>query len=274
MSRQDKQSMEEMLEAMRPQADPDFYLSLRHRVLSEFAQEISSKSDRGSAAPRVSRWQAIAAGLVLVVLFLALTPTGRTWAQQILRIGVFIVTDEPSLAERWLDRSHPEDGIHSLRAVTTSPDEASEIAGFSVYYPTYLPARYQPTSKPPIKILFDTQGEIRSAEAMFHRVDSGDILFFTQQLFPPDEELSLMPLDAGDARVEPATVGGSEALWLADYVWGTRPDETGELQPVEYNVLLWTMPAGSGARYYFWLGSEGKLSRAEMLRIAESMIAQ
>lgn len=67
---------------------------------------------------------------------------------------------------------------------------------------------------------------------------------------------------------------GNEALWLANYVWGVAPDPTGALQPVEYNVLIWTLPAANGAKFYFWLGSEEKLPQSEMLRIAESMAAE
>ncbi|MEJ2748248.1 MAG: hypothetical protein P8183_10125 [Anaerolineae bacterium] len=276
MNRQDYHDLETLLSEVRPQADQKFYFTLRQKVLNAFTTKRMPPQGQGrfSLFPRLRLWQPAAAVVMVLLLILVLTPGGRTLAQQVWRLGVFFVTDNPSLAEQWINDPPSEDEIYSLNTEPGKLEEASELAGFTVYYPTYLPPGYKPDSDSPIQLVSNTQGEITSTEAMFNSADGGYVLYYVQHPFPPDSELSAMPLDVGDADVESVLVQGNEALWLTNYVWGTERDETGNIQPVEYNVLIWTLPASDGAKYYFWLGSEEKLSKAEMMHIAESMTAQ
>ena len=267
-------ALEELLEVAAPQADHQFYVELRQKVLHTAEIQAPASKRKFPLFPLVRLWQPVAVGVLLLIVILFLTPIGQTIAQQVLRLGVFFVTNDPSLAEQSITDPPSEEEIYTLETLNVAPDEAGEVAGFAAYYPSYLPAGYLPAATPPMELLINTQGEISGAEAMFLSADGKYVLFYAQHPFPPDSTLASMPLDAGTAIVEPTTVQGNEALWLANYVWGVAPDPTGALQPVEYNVLIWTLPAANGAKFYFWLGSEEKLPQSEMLRIAESMAAE
>jgi hypothetical protein len=267
-------ALEELLTEAAPQADAKFYMELRQKVLRTVEVEAPAPKRKFPPFSRVRLWQPVAVGALLLIAILFLTPIGQTIAQQVLRLGVFFVTNNPSLAEQSITDPPSEEEIYTVETLSVAPDEAGELAGFTVHYPTYLPPGYRPESDPPVELSLDTQGKISSAEAMFLSADGEYILFYAQHPFPPDNTLDSMPLDAGTALVEPTTVQGNEALWLANYVWGSERDAAGVLQPVEYNVLIWTLPAANGAKFYFWLGSEEKLPQSEMLRIADSMVAE
>jgi hypothetical protein len=210
---------------------------------------------------------------VLATLMMFLTPTGRALAQKLLQIGIYFVTDEPTDAERWID-SLPEPGeVVTLTATRVYPGEVNtqSIAGFPVYYPTYLPDGYHPLSDPPIELVINSQGRVLSAEVMF--VDeSGDHLLYLKQ-YPINSEMESedIPLEIGGAPAERVTVNGQEGLWLQDFAWGTvsEPDEGQQLE--EFNLLLWIQPAEKGRELYFWLGSQERLPMAELVRVAESL---
>lgn len=272
MNDHDYSALEELLTSTKPQAEQTFYLSLRQTILKEAAEQQPAAKTRFSFLPQFRLWQPVAAGVLLIIVIWLLTPAGQTFAQQILRLGVFFVTDNPTFFEKQLDDSEAATGeVITLDSIQTELESAANDAGFPVYFPAYLPEGYKPETDPPIELILNSEGEVTSAEAMFFSADGNQMLFYAQHPFPPEADLSSMPLDVGNATVEKVTVLGNEALWLTDYVWGLAPDETGELQPVEYNVLLWTFPAEDGANYYFWLGSSEKLTQAEMLHIAESL---
>jgi hypothetical protein len=274
MNDQMVEELEELLVKLTPHADREFFLALRQDVLQRSAGVAASDRKRVLRLSRVRVWRVAAALVMIAILVVVLIPAGRTFAQEVLRLGVFFVTQNLTAAERWLSEPPAEGEIFYLESRLAALEEASQLAGFPVYYPAYLPDGYKPDSESHVDVIYKSQGEVKSVDATFTSKDGRYLLASSQVPFPPDAELSDFPLDIGDAQAEPASVRGNEALWLADYVWGTVKDAQGVIQPVRYNVLLWTLPAPDGAKFYFWLGSEEKLPQAEMIRIAESMVVE
>jgi hypothetical protein len=202
------------------------------------------------------------------------TPIGRALAQELLQLGIYLVTDEPSDAERWI--VSPTETVDAVRLHFTrvEPGEVNRegMAGFPVYYPTYLPTGYRPQNDPPIELVENSNGNVISAEVIFEDMRSGDLLYLKQY---PVQEASVegsIPLGSGDASVEVVSVNGSKGLWFEGYAWGIAVDPGEEKQLVRYNLLVWTWPAEAESNMYFWLGSEERLSMDELLQVADSMV--
>lgn len=265
--------MEAMLYELRPESDPAFKASLRMQVI-DLAVDLRSSSNRpGLFAVGLRLWKPIAFLALLLLLIFFSTPTGRALAQELLRIGVYLVTDQASDAERWIDSQADPAEVFTLHATRVNPGEVNRerIAGFPVYYPTYLPEGYVPQNDPPIELVENSSGEVISAETSFEDQRSGKLLQLKQYPIKRAEVEGSIPLEAGDAAVETIRVNGHEGLWLEAFDWGTEMDSTGQSQTVEYNLLVWTQPVGDGTEIYFWLGSQARLSKGEMLRVADSM---
>jgi hypothetical protein len=213
-----------------------------------------------------------ALGLALFA-FMAYTSTGRVLAQQILQFGLFIFTNGPTESERYLTTTPEADSFPSVAQADKSG--ASEIAGFPVYYPTYLPEDYAPLSPDPshqVEVLFNSSGNVMKVEAMFEQVESGEILSFSQ--IPLDPAVDVRPFNFGTGQVEPefVIINDTEAVWLQGFPWGSKPDESGDTVPVLYNLLIWEITTEDGSTFQFWLGSEECLSQDMMLQIAESIV--
>ncbi|HRQ37910.1 MAG TPA: hypothetical protein PLD25_08350 [Chloroflexota bacterium] len=274
MNQENYHNLEELLNEVSPQANHEFYLALRQQVLDTPINQNATSSRKFRLFDRFPLWQPVVGAALLLLLIIFFTPIGQIVAQQVLRLGVFFVTTNPAPAEEHISNPPSEAEIYTSVTITSQLQEASALAGFPVYYPAYLPTGYTSDTEPPLQLVKNSQGTIVSAEAMFHSADGEYILYYAQHPFPPDTELSDMPLNIGAATAEPTTVLGNEALWLTNYAWGTAPDSAGNLQTVAYNVLIWTLPTTDGAKFYFWLGSEEQLIQAEMLRIAESLATE
>ncbi len=278
MKDHDYSELEALLSNAKPEADQNFRLLLRHQILNNVEVSQHSSRERFAFWGQLRLWQPVVGVSLLLFLFFALTPTGRGWAQQLLELGIFYVTDDPTLAEQFIDAPQLEEESILLESIKTSIVEASAQAGFAVYYPTYIPAEYE-SDTPPLEVVFSSDGMPEHIGARFTHVSDDMSINYFQHPFPPDETLDSMPLAAGDATVEAVTVNGNEALWLVDYVWGTTyvkdvNGEPQELKPIFYNLLIWTAPNPDGGKFYFWLGSEAQLPFEEMIKIAESMTTE
>ena len=263
--------LESLMFDLRPKADPEFESRLRSRLLREFVDR-SIQPLLATDRPFWPRLRWIALATTLAIALVLMTPPGRTLAQRILRLGVFTITNQPSLAEQKRDEPIPQEEVHRPIFVSAEPSEASELAGFEIYYPAYLPRGYRPVFEPPVRLIVDRHGEISSAEALFSSPDGQALLSFSQHRFPPDEQLSLRDLPVGETAAESVQVGAYPGLWLPEHPWGIRTDESGMDELVRYNVLVWIQPSGNGSNY-FWLGSQARLGQEVMLRIARSITA-
>ena len=210
---------------------------------------------------------------VLSMLMMLLTPTGRALAQKLLRIGIYFVTDEPTDAERWIESPTEPRDVVPLETKRVYPGEGNtrSIAGFPVYFPTYLPEGYHPLTDPPIELVINSQGQIVSAEVMFVDQSGQHILYLKQYPIAEGDEVAKIPLESAGASVERVAVNGQDGLWLENFRWGTHADPEADSQLVEYNLLIWTQPDEQGTELYYWLGSQERLPMPELVRVAESL---
>jgi hypothetical protein len=245
-----------------------FASNLRNRAMQSYDHFYHPVHHKSLKINRTMRW-ATALALILTIS-LAFTPPGRALAQKILQFGLFILTNEPTSAEQMLSAT-PEI-VYTPLVKNADLSKASELAGFPVYYPTFLPDGYvssDPNS--PIEVLFNSSGAVLKVDAMFEQASNSKVLSFSQIHFDPADDVS--SLDFGTGQVEPqfVTVAGNEGVWLQDFIWGTGLDENGNQVPVTYNLLIWEITTEDGDRFQFWLGSEERLPLNVMLKIAESL---
>jgi len=241
---------------------------LRNRAMQTYDLYYHPAHYRNIKFNRTLGW---ASALTLILtISLAFTPPGSALAQKILQFGLFIFTNDPTSAEQMLTAT-PEI-VYTPLVKESDLSKASELAGFPVYYPAFLPEGYT-TINPnnPVEVLFNSSGTVLKADAMFEHTTSGRILSFSQIRLDPADDVP--PLDFGTGQVEPqfVYVGGNEGIWLQDFIWGTRFDENGNQVPVPYNLLIWEITTKDGYRFQFWLGSEERLPLNVMLKIAESL---
>lgn len=260
--------IEELLLRTVPKPSEKFTDDLRNRAKQTYDHYYHPAHDRNLKPNRTLGW-ASALALILAIS-LAFTPPGRALAQKILQFGLFIFTDEPTSAEQVLTAT-PEI-VYTPLVKESDLSKVSELAGFPVYYPTYLPEGYA-FSDPnnPVEILFNSLGSVLKVDEMFEQTTSGKILLFSQIHLDPTD--GVPPLEFGTGQVEPqfVTVAGNEGIWLQDFVWGTGLDESGNPVPVPYNLLIWEITTEDGYRFQFWLGSEERLPLNVMLRVAKSI---
>lgn len=266
-------SIEELLTRSAPSPSEKYVANLRSLALSAYDRRYQPVYSKGCLLHRkqVLGW---ASALAFVMFaFIAFTPTGRALAQQILRFGLFIFTNGPTQVERYLTDTPEIDSIPSV--VRTDLAEASETAGFPVYYPTFLPEGYipiSPTTGHSVEVLFNSSGDVIKVNAMFERAGEGEILSFSQ--IPLDFATDVPPFSFGTGQVELQVVhvDGNEGVWFENFIWGSRLDENGDPVTIPYNLLIWEMSTAEGYNFQFWLGSEERLPLDVMLQIADSVV--
>ena len=225
-------------------------------------------------------WRLAAAGLVLLLALMALTPGGRALAQRLLELGPFRFTGDETIVERTI-AENPEQlvpagqggdpqGVTVPARQFKSAAEASVAAGFTVLYPTYLPESYRRDSNTPVKLLYNSQGIVADATADFTTLGYEEILSYRQIPYSPDPERDPFEIGIGDAQAQPITVNGGEGVFLEELNWGSRLDENGQPVAVPYNVMIWIQDV-DGRPFQFWLYSSERLPLHEMLAIAESL---
>lgn len=252
--------LEKRLRQAAPKGDPHFREELRRQVLNQLE----------TAEPSASRrrwWRLSVAGiaLALLLLLIGLTPAGQIIAQAVARFGPFSLVEGPSVAEQAITAT-PE-RVYTERTISVHPGQAGQQAGFTVYYPDYLPANYLSADLPAVEMVYDRQGEVSAIEMMLFSREEKRILYYSQTPYHPDPDRPPIELGTGNAAVTPVAVGDGEGIWLPDYIWGVDSHN----KPVAYNVLIWQLTTPAGESFLFWLGSEERLPLEEMLAIAESV---
>jgi len=259
--------LEELLSGTVSKPSEKFADNLRYRAMQAYDHYYHPVPRKAHRFNRTIRW-ASALALFLAISF-AFTPPGRVLAQKILQFGLFLFNNEPTSAEQMLTAT-PEI-VYTPLVKESDLSKASELAGFPVYYPTFLPEGYVSSDpQSPVEVLFNSSGIVQKVDAMFEQTVSGKILSFSQIHLDPD---NVHTLDFGTGQSEPqvVTVSGNEGVWLQDFIWGTGFDESGNNVPVPYNLLIWEITTDDGHRFQFWLGSEERLPLEVMLKIAESI---
>ena len=269
----DFNSVEKLLVQSIPSPSEKYTAHMRSFALSAYDRHYQPEQPKRIFFLRKQIFGWASALVIVLSTFMLLTPPGRALAQQILQFGLFIFTNEPTKAEISMTVT-PED-YYTPSVVRVNFAEASEIAGFPVYYPTYLPEGYTPISRDPnrqVEVVFNSTGNVIKVDAMFESVRSRELLSFVE--IPLDSSENLPSLNFGTGQVEPqfVDIGGNEGVWLENFIWGSKFDEHNNQIPVPYNVLIWEIMTQDGQKFQFWLGSEELLSLEIMLHIAESAI--
>ncbi len=269
----DFNSVEKLLAQSIPSPSERYTAHMRSFALSAYDRHYQPEQSKRILFLRkqILGW---ASALVFVFfVFMVLTPPGRALAQQILEFGLFIFTNEPTKAE--ISMTVTPEVYYTPSVVRVDLVEANEIAGFPVYYPTYLPEGYTPISRDPnrqVEVMFNSMGKAIKVDAMFERVRSRELLSFVE--IPLDSSENLSSINFGTGQVEPqfVDIGGNEGVWLENLIWGSKLDKNGMRVPIPYNLLIWEITLDDELTLQFWLGSEELLSLEVMLHIAESAI--
>lgn len=250
-----------------PKADPGFRRQLRAQVLQELEREERTMvvQNRGNL------WRLVGAAVALVLLLLVvLTPAGEALAD-LLTLGWYRFTDDPTLAEEHIEE--PVDSARVVRLQTrrfASASAASAEADFTVLAPTYLPEGYLPErAGRPVELVLSSDGSVDHAQVDYLDEDFG-YLGFEQVRYDRELEEAPIGMGTGDVEPQPVTINGAEGVFFDGIVWGSERDEDGELVPVRYNVLLWQQEV-EGQSFLFWLHSSERLPLAELVRVAESL---
>ncbi len=266
----DFSSIEELLSRAVPSPSEKYATSLRSLALSAYDRHYQPVRSKRLLSHRKQILGWASALAFIVFAFMAFTPTGRALAQHILQFSWFIFTNGPTGTEKYMTATRETSSAPLV--VRADLVDAGAIAGFPVYYPTYLPEGYNPISRDPgsqVNILFNSSGAVIKVDTMLERTGSGEILAFSQ--IPLDLSSDVPPFNFGTGQVEPqfVDIDGNEGVWLENFIWGSKLDKTGEPIPVPYNLLIWEITTEDGNTFQFWLGSEERLPLNEMLRIAE-----
>ena len=264
--------LEELLSRAVPQPTEKFAENLRSQAEQAY-DRIYPPAYSPKHLPRSRRMLAWAGAAALVLLLgMFLTSPGRALAQKIVQFGLFVFTNEPPAAEQMLTAT-PET-VYTPRTVRADLSGAGDMAGFPVYFPTFLPEGYAPAAQDvdrPVEVLFNSLGTVTKIEAMFEQARSGKILSFSQIPLDPAADVPLLNFGTGQTEPQFVSVGGNDGVWLQDFSWGLRLDESGNPAPVPYNLLIWEISTEDGSSFQFWLGSEEQLPLGVMLQIAESI---
>lgn len=271
-----EQLLEEWLAQAAPQPDPTFHRRLRAQLAAQLAREsereLPKENPTMHSQTRAFPWRlAAAAALLVLIVLLTLTPAGRALAKSILELGAFRFTDDPTIVEEMVAGDRELEG-QPVRTQRFQPAEASAEAGFTVLYPSYLPDGYRPEGDPPITLIYQSEGGVKEATAMFTRPgDSHNLISYRQIPYTPQLERDPFEVGIGAAEAITLTVNGDPGVFFKDLAWGTRLDENGEQVAVPYNVMIW-IQLFEGEQFEFWLYSGERLPLEELRRVAESMV--
>jgi len=213
-------------------------------------------------ANRSLRVASVSIGLMaLMVLGVLTVPPLRALAQDLLRqIGRITVSDAPSYYDVYSQQPTISPNSTPIPDITPqiyenrllSLDEVSRLADFTVYAPSYLPARYRIGSRD----LWQSDG-LKSVTTSYHNPITYDGLSISQSIYAVNEPDQTRQFPVGDAEMVDVMVRGVGGLWVE-------------------GVTTW--PEGSTLNMLFWQEGDftfmlqtSRLSQAEMIRIAESL---
>ena len=204
--------------------------------------------------------------LVIAVSTVAFVPSMRTWAQGILtQFGPLIITDAPTRLEVTINTPRVPTPIGQptgtpiagpLPIITI--EEASDVAGFQVLAPEYVPAGYRLGSR-----------EVFTSEV-------GVFVFTICVTEGGEERISISQIQyvpgyeaefpVSDALTMDVTVRGQPGLWVEGVKLGIRNDgNSGGSELYGINVLIWEEEDN-----LFTLRSN-ELTLKETLKIAKSL---
>lgn len=208
---------------------------------------------------------ASAAALVVMTTAVFTIPPLRALAQDILgQIGIFQFTNEQTFAQQIVGQTitpAPTTPMTVSNRVTRwNVEQASELAGFPVYEPSYLPPDYNFSTR---RVDSNERGIFVNSEFTKRTYDgninNADALTLIQIL--PTTTQDIREWAVGDAQLVDVVVDGNVGLWIEDTPNGWTTDENGNRQTFGVNMLVWEKDG-----YTFWMTS-WQLSQDEMISI-------
>ena len=264
-------TLEKNIAELCPQPSPEFTNRLQQQAVWQFSERHQA-GYRRNVNIRHYIYTAVASTLLALVIIFAFTPPGQVLAQKIIQFGQFIFTNEPTQMERLITAT-PQDVV-TLQSSQLDVQTASELVGYPIYSLTQLPDGYQISARDPqmpVEIVYNQAGQAMQINTMYINPQSELILSMIQIQLDAEMGNDTIRFPVGDAEPQFVQVGESEGVWLEDFIWGAKPDSSGELQTVPYNLLIWQVQTEGGQLFQFWLGSEEQLPLDTMLRMAESI---
>lgn len=207
-------------------------------VAADFSVEAQRRNHPTLRARRQPRWvrtlATIAAAITLLVALTLAIPPLRTLAQDVLaRIGAFVFTDAPSIAEE-MEGEPFATPSYEMVIGEMSIEAASEHLGFSVLEPAYLPEGYKVTQR-------DVNESERVSGASTYFTSQAvrripDFFSLNQQRWTVEQPVTWA---MGDAEVQAVVVRGVEGIYIPDAPVGLNPDADGNAEVFTMNMLVW-----------------------------------
>lgn len=245
-------------------SEPDLLATAARFAAANFSRDVRQPlAARARRMPRALRALAgLAAAFALLTTLTLTIPPLRAWAQDVLaRIGAFVFTDAPSIAEEMAGDPFetPIPDANFIPGLLTAA-QASEYAGFSVLVPDYLPRGYQIVQRSAGQN--ERLSEARTFFSGSAYYETPDFVELSQQLWTVEQ-----PLTWAVGEVEPQTVNvrGVEGLYIPEVPNGLKPDVEGNAEIFTMNMLFW-----EEGGFNFTIGASA-LELDVLLRIAESL---
>jgi len=221
---------------------------------------------RGGLTMKKTFALAAIAALIITVSMVAFVPSARAWAQDVLtQFGALIITDSPTWPERVINTPPAPTPVGQPTATPIAGplpiltiEEASDVAGFQVLSPEYLPAGYRIADRgayvEEARVFATTSWATEGGEERVYISQVRYVSGHSEEEFP-----------VGDALTMDVTVRGLPGLWVEGAKLGIRSDNRGGSELYGVNFLIW-----EEGDDLFRLTSD-ELALAEMLKIAESL---
>jgi hypothetical protein len=265
----DEKQIEELLENVKPTSSTRLNRRLSH---APWTQHAVNRRRFGIATVLV---------VLVAVSIVAATPQGRAWARGIIhQIGNFVITDEPSDAEKYVatlqsgtptSTANPDWNPELVVSGLLTVSQASTKAGFPVYGPVYIPDGYLLSSR---DVLFsdssttvDTSFRIELDPPLHDGLQMAGIIAISQTLV--DGSAQPWGKGVGDTPIVEVAVREQPGIWLEQIPVTPFQDQNGQWDYERWNQLIW-----SEAGYTFMIQTNmpsDMLPLAELLKIAKSL---
>jgi len=245
---------------------------LRLRLAAALRRQAAVPPQRTiAAAVRRSPWKyGVAAAAAIALTLLALGPWAATGFADHPITEVFdFVTGHVGV--QGVDGPPPTQVPLYLPKENVSPDEATQRLGMPVGQPTYLPEGFELASS-----LYYPQSITSLEQGMYQLVytlggvDPKSVPLTDPVLLIYQERATSNTIAEKSAYIEQVVIGGSLPGTYVQGVWSAGPD--GTLEWVEDDAEVLVFDQDSVRTFIVW--KKGQHEKDELLRIAESMLAQ
>ena len=209
--------------------------------------------------------------LVGLFLLLAVSPTARVYAQEIVyNIGQWIISHQPTAAEQFerklesgeIEAYEPsgDEVIEWQAPVWMSVEEAESLAGFKVFQLPLDGFDVEPFYR---EVQANTDAHTGTAIVTVYGLQEKNLVFRQTEIA---DEKALIELPVGEAEVQKVVIAEGEGYWIEDLRLSTYVNEENKVEPKYANVLIWEQ-----AGFEFWLQCSPGLALEDMLSLAQGI---